>query len=75
MKGKKHSEEAKKKNREAHIKTHCKNGHKFTLETTYIRGKGWKACKICMAESQRVRRRKVLAEKSAEVVQNDSVYA
>ncbi|MFE6474636.1 HNH endonuclease signature motif containing protein [Streptomyces rochei] len=27
--------------------THCKSGHKFTPENTYIRGNGHRACRAC----------------------------
>lgn len=29
-------------------KTHCKNGHAFTKENTYISPKGGRSCRICM---------------------------
>lgn len=38
-------------------KTHCKRGHKFTEETTYINPRGARVCKICRREASRVFRR------------------
>jgi len=34
------------------IRTHCKNGHEFTLENTYTRPDGFKVCKTCRREQQ-----------------------
>lgn len=33
--------------------THCKNGHEYTPETTYITRQGWKDCRICRREAQK----------------------
>ena len=33
-------------------KTHCVNGHPFTLENTIIRRNGYRDCRICYAERQ-----------------------
>jgi hypothetical protein len=37
-------------------KTHCKRGHAFTLENTYVRTDGGRACRICTRARQRARR-------------------
>jgi len=29
-------------------KTHCKHGHEYTPENTYIRGDGWRRCVACV---------------------------
>lgn len=34
-------------------KTHCKHGHEFTPENTYIRPSGYRTCRTCMRESGR----------------------
>lgn len=34
-------------------KTHCKRGHEFTLENTYIDNRGRRQCKACKAQRQR----------------------
>lgn len=37
------------KGRNGHlIKTHCKNGHPYDAENTYIASNGWRHCKTCM---------------------------
>jgi hypothetical protein len=36
-------------------KTHCKNGHEFTPDNTYIRREGGRKCKRCAIESNRRR--------------------
>jgi len=33
------------------LKTHCKNGHEYTKENTYLRNNGWRYCKICRYEA------------------------
>ncbi len=33
-------------------KTHCKKGHEFNKENTYIRPDGWRACKICKKKAK-----------------------
>ncbi len=37
-------------------KTHCKNGHEFTKENTYIRPNGSRECRTCMRDRDIVRR-------------------
>ena len=39
-------------------KTHCKNGHEYTPENTFIRKQGWKECRICIRTNQNNNRRK-----------------
>ena len=34
-------------------RTHCKHGHEFTPENTYVKGGGARACRKCMARRQR----------------------
>lgn len=34
-------------------KSHCKHGHERTVETTYTRRGGGKACRVCKKEAQR----------------------
>jgi len=34
-------------------KTHCKHGHEYTPENTYVQPKGSRACRTCLKESQR----------------------
>ncbi len=29
------------------MRTHCKNGHEFTPENTYVRPEGWRECREC----------------------------
>lgn len=33
-----------------HLKTHCKNGHPFTPNSTYVNSKGHRSCLICRRE-------------------------
>lgn len=40
-----------------HRWTHCKNGHEFTPENTFIRPNGCRACRACAAERARRARR------------------
>lgn len=44
--------------RERPKKTHCKQGHEYTEETTYIDAKGHRDCKVCRRESMRRFRQK-----------------
>ena len=37
------------------LKTHCKYGHEFTKENTYINGKNGRSCKICVKENKQKR--------------------
>lgn len=39
--------------RRAMVKSHCKHGHEFNEDNTYITREGWKMCKKCNAERQR----------------------
>lgn len=34
-------------------RTHCKNGHEFTPENTWVNRRGWRLCKTCSRRSQR----------------------
>jgi len=41
------------------VVTHCKQGHEFTLDNTYLHPtQGYKACRICKREGQKERRLK-----------------
>jgi hypothetical protein len=42
-------------------KTHCRNGHEFTPETTFVRKNGWRNCLICKRESNRNSRKRMSA--------------
>ena len=44
------------------IKTHCANGHEFTLDTTRIDKHGRRACKICVEEAGARYRAKMLSD-------------
>lgn len=47
------------------MKTHCKNGHEFTPENTYVRPDGARICFICKRAANRkvgARRRQLLRE-------------
>lgn len=35
--------------------THCKHGHEFTAETTYITKRGFRQCLVCRRVAQRIR--------------------
>ncbi len=37
-------------------KTHCYKGHPFTKENTWISPEGWRYCKICKREQDRIKR-------------------
>lgn len=37
-------------------KTHCKNGHEFTLDNTYVYPSGARECKICRRARDAIRR-------------------
>jgi hypothetical protein len=37
-------------------KTHCKHGHGFTPENTYIRVNGWRGCRACQRRLMRVKK-------------------
>lgn len=34
-------------------RTHCPQGHEYSVENTYLNKKGWRKCKICTADAQR----------------------
>lgn len=36
-------------------KTHCRHGHEYTAENTYVDGRGSRSCKTCRADSHRKR--------------------
>lgn len=42
------------------IKTHCDQGHEFTVETTYWRKNGDRDCRPCKARRERERRQRLL---------------
>lgn len=46
-------------------KTHCKHGHEYTPENTYVQPKGSRACRTCLAESGKKQRAKALADRRA----------
>jgi len=39
-------------------KSHCKHGHEFTEENTYISKKNWRYCRTCRKEASRIYRSK-----------------
>lgn len=39
-----------------HDRTHCKYGHEFTEENTYLRSNGTKSCRVCTRDRFRARR-------------------
>lgn len=41
-------------------KTHCKNGHEFSVENTYRHGNNWRACRACKREYKLGIRRKLI---------------
>ena len=47
-------------------KTHCKRGHEFTPENTYVTSKGWRMCKACgrQREAERQRRKAIKGEQT-----------
>lgn len=40
------------------FKTHCKNGHEYTEENTFVRKQGWKECRICIRQNQKAARKR-----------------
>jgi hypothetical protein len=36
-------------------KTHCKRGHEFTLENTYVRKSGGRLCRVCQKNKARIK--------------------
>jgi hypothetical protein len=46
--------------------THCKNGHEFTEETTYVNPRGSRICRICMNLASCLRERDVRKHKRAD---------
>lgn len=40
------------------IKTHCKNNHKFTPENTHVDKNGWRYCRECRREYDKIRYKK-----------------
>jgi hypothetical protein len=40
------------------LKTHCKNGHKYTSENTYVTPKGTRQCRTCQRDRARERKGK-----------------
>jgi hypothetical protein len=46
-------------------KTHCKHGHEFTPDNTWLDRMGWRHCKACNRESQRARNARIAAEMAA----------
>jgi hypothetical protein len=45
--------QAENKRRQGERKTHCKYGHEFTWENTYIDGRGQRRCRTCAAERRK----------------------
>lgn len=33
--------------------THCKHGHEFTIDNTYVYGNGYRRCKVCVLKSNK----------------------
>jgi len=55
-------------------KTHCPAGHEYTPENTYLRAKGWRACRKCRTEAS-ARARQLAKQrrdeaKTAHLIQN-----
>lgn len=48
-------------------KTHCVNGHAYTVENTYINSKGYSACRFC--NSRQGRKEKILLQKAQKLAQ------
>jgi DNA-binding NarL/FixJ family response regulator len=38
-------------------KTHCPNGHRRAEANTYVSPNGWRACRVCMSNRQRAKRK------------------
>jgi hypothetical protein len=55
-------------------KTHCKNGHEFTPENTYVAAKGHRVCRACACIGQQKHRAKY-PEQSAEYHRNETRVA
>jgi WhiB family redox-sensing transcriptional regulator len=49
-------------------KTHCVHGHPFTPENTITTREGWRNCRICNANGQRLRRERDRANRVASAV-------
>lgn len=45
-------------------KTHCVNGHEFTVDNTHVRRTGRRECRLCMRDRQRVRRARERVERA-----------
>jgi hypothetical protein len=37
------------------LKTHCRHGHEYTKENTYVRSNGRRSCKTCVLKGVRER--------------------
>jgi hypothetical protein len=37
-------------------KTHCKNGHEFTIDNTFVTKEGWRNCRKCHSNRENLRR-------------------
>ena len=46
--------------REHPVDTHCANGHPWTDETTLVTARGYKKCRLCRREQNRLSRQRVL---------------
>lgn len=46
--------------------THCKHGHEFTPENTYVNAKGYRTCKTCSFRRTRERRQRLAAAKETQ---------
>ncbi|MBY4212857.1 HNH endonuclease [Rhodococcus fascians] len=40
------------------VKTHCPQGHQYSVENTYVSSRGGRHCRICRNEASRRHRRK-----------------
>jgi len=45
-----------------HLKTHCPQGHEYSIQNTYITKHGWRHCKTCHMIKERIRRNSSLVE-------------